>query len=76
MSAHARVGFLGPSGRSYDDVHASVDERMHVRLGHGGDREVDGDLGTEYGLRGNRVARVELGDNLHIGGSAHRCNDR
>ena len=35
--AHARVGLVRPAGRAHDDVHARVEEGVHVGLGDAGD---------------------------------------
>ena len=75
MLAHARVGLFRPAGRAHDDVHARVEERVHVGLGDAGDREVDGDLRTIHALRRDLVARIEEGNDLHVRGVRDRLND-
>ena len=73
--ADARVGFRRPPGRTDDHVHAGIDEGVHVGFGHGGDGEVDGDVGAVDAVGVDLIARVQLGHDLHVRGVAHRVDD-
>ena len=73
--AHAGVGLFRPPGRAHDDVHARVEERVHVGLGDAGDREVDGDLRAIHALGRDLVTRIEEGNDLHVRGVGDRRYD-
>ena len=75
MLAHARVGLIRPAGRAHDDIHARVEERVHVGLGDAGDREVNGHLRAVHALGRDLISRVEECNNLHIRGARHRLDN-
>ena len=75
MLAHARVGLIRPAGRAHDDIHARVEESVHVGLGDARDRAVDGPLRAIHALGRDLVSRVEECNNLHIRGTRHRLDN-
>ena len=75
MLTHARVGLIRPAGRAHDDIHARVEEGVHVGLGDARDREVDGHLRAVHALGRDLISRVEECNDLHIRGARHRLDN-
>ena len=72
--AHARLRRVVPPGRADHDVHAGVDQRVHVAT-PSPPGTVKSIATSRAGRRRQVVARVEGGDELEVVGSLHGSDD-